>query len=57
MDYKLFPMTRTMTAVKADANTITVTYPFDLFLAATMRQLGLTVVLSARGLQQVQGGL
>ncbi len=42
-DYQLFPMTRTVKATKVDNNTITVTYPFDQFLAATMRQLGLTV--------------
>ncbi len=42
-DYKLFPMTRTMKAKKVDADTITITYPFELFLAATMRQLGLAV--------------
>jgi len=42
-DYQLFPVTRDIKAVKAGPDTITVTYPFDLFLPGTMRQLGLTV--------------
>ncbi len=44
MDYQLFPQTRGIMAVKTGPWEIQVTYPFNQFLDATMRQFGLTVV-------------
>ncbi len=43
-DYALFPMTRDIKAVKTGPWEVKVTYPFKLFLAATMRQIGLAVI-------------